>query len=78
MFISYFFAGFIPLFPYFFSSSIQSVWYSIGLSLLALYILGFVSGRLFHISSVRSGLRMLTLGGVAIGVGVVVGRLVPH
>jgi VIT1/CCC1 family predicted Fe2+/Mn2+ transporter len=78
MFISYFFAGFVPLFPYLFSSSVQTVWYSIGLSLLALYILGFVSGRLFHISPARSGLRMFALGGVAIAVGVIVGRLIPR
>jgi VIT1/CCC1 family predicted Fe2+/Mn2+ transporter len=78
MFISYFLAGFIPLFPYLFSSSTATVWYSIGLSLLALIGLGLVSGKLFNISPVRSGLRMFILGGVAIAVGVVVGRLIPH
>lgn len=77
MFISYFLAGFIPLFPYLLSYSLQTIWISIGLSLIALYILGLIAGKLFGTSATRNGLRMFTLGGIAILVGVLVGRIVP-
>lgn len=76
MFISYLLAGFIPLSPYFVTSTPGTIWISIGLSLVALYVLGSIAGRLFGTSSTRNGLRMFALGGVAIAVGMLVGRLV--
>lgn len=76
MFSSYFIAGFIPLAPYFFLSGGESFWVSIGLSLAALFMLGLTSGRLFRISIIKSGVRMLMIGGLAIAVGMVVGKLV--
>src|SRR3989339_1706123 len=42
MFVSYLLCGLVPLFPYFFISIPQALWWSIGVSLLALVVLGFV------------------------------------
>lgn len=74
MFISYFVAGFIPLLPYVFFPINLAFWYSIGLSLFALFVLGVVSAKLSKISFIKSGVRMLIVGGIAIAVGVLVGQ----
>ena len=75
MFISYFAFGFIPLAPYLIWPVAQAFWLSIGASLAALWLLGFVSGRKFRVNQWRSALKMLILGGAAIGIGVIVGQL---
>lgn len=77
MFVSYILAGFIPLFPYFFSTSNYTVVYSIGLTFVGLAVLGIMSGKLFSVSIVKSTFRILLLGGFAVAVGVGVGRLIP-
>jgi len=74
MFFSYFVSGFIPLFPYILWEVRQAFWISIILSLAALFLLGFVSAKAFHTNILRSGFRMLLVGGFAILVGVVVGN----
>lgn len=75
MFFSYFFAGFIPLFPYLLFPLALALRISILGSLVALFLLGVVGARISHIAFVKNGLRMLLLGGVAIAVGIFVGRL---
>lgn len=76
MFFSYFIAGFIPLFPYFIISFASAFWLSIILSLTALFILGFVSAKTFKVNVWRSSLRMFVVGGIAISIGALVGKLV--
>lgn len=76
MFISYFASGFIPLAPYLIFTTPLATWVSIGLSLVALGVLGLVSGILTKGVLWQSVLRMSVVGGVAIGVGVVAGMLV--
>lgn len=78
MFISYFISGFIPLGPYLFLSPAMAFWWSIGLSLLALFILGAIGARLSSTKLVNSGIRMAAVGGVAIALGVIVGKLIGH
>lgn len=73
MFISYFVAGFIPLFPYLIAEIRTAFIVSIALSLLALFLLGALSGKSFGIRVWKRGVQMLVLGGIAIGLGVVVG-----
>lgn len=73
MFFSYFISGFIPLLPYIVFPSEFAVWISIGLSLLALFFLGVIGAKVANINVLRSGLRMLLIGGAAIIVGVFVG-----
>jgi VIT1/CCC1 family predicted Fe2+/Mn2+ transporter len=75
MFLSYAAAGFIPLFPYVVLERETAFFTSIAASCLALFLLGFLGARYFGSSGYRTGLRMLLLGGVAIGVGVLVGRV---
>lgn len=75
MFISYFLSGFIPLSPYVFLTVRQAFPISILLSLFALFVLGWIGGRLANISVWRSGMKMMVIGGIAIGLGVMVGTL---
>lgn len=76
MFVSFVIAGFIPVLPYLFLSGSPGLYSSIALSLLALFILGYVNGRISKIKPWRRSLRMVLLGGCAILVGVLVGRSV--
>lgn len=76
MFASYFVLGFLPLAPYLFLPVKLAFGASIIAALLALGILGWASGREFKVVAWRSGLKMLILGGAAIGIGVLVGRWV--
>ena len=77
MFFSYFAAGFIPLAPYLIFSVSAAFALSITLSLLALFLLGMASSKIFKTDhTTRHGIRMLLIGGMAIAVGVVVGKLV--
>lgn len=78
MFLSYVIAGLIPLAPYFVSENRTMVWISVGLTLVSLFILGAVNGRMFKAKSFRDGLITLFMGGLAIVVGIVVGQLVEH
>ena len=75
MFVSYIIAGFVPLFPYIVSSGQAAFWWSIGLSLVFLGLVGFAQARISGLHPLSRALRMLLLGGFAIGIGVVVGKL---
>ncbi len=75
MFVSYALAGFIPLLPYVFFEREPAFLTSVAVSCLALFLLGFLGARYFGARGYRSGLRMLLLGGAAIGVGILVGRV---
>ncbi len=76
MFFSYFLTGFIPLAPYFIFKPYTALLISITLALLALFILGTISGIWSRSHIIRQGLTMLFIGGVAIILGVVVGIFV--
>lgn len=76
MFFSYFLLGLIPLGPYLILDVGTAFWTSIVLSTVALFGLGLVSGTEFRVHPFKSALRMAVLGGSAIAVGIVVGRLV--
>jgi VIT1/CCC1 family predicted Fe2+/Mn2+ transporter len=76
MFISYVISGLIPLLPYVWLQPARALWLSVVLSLLALFLLGVFNGRLFRIRTIRSGLEMLLMGGIAVLVGVAVGKIV--
>ncbi len=75
MFLSYFFAGFIPLAPYIFIPISYAFSASIGVSLLTLFVLGIISGKRAGISPLRPALQMLFIGGAAIALGTLVGIL---
>jgi VIT1/CCC1 family predicted Fe2+/Mn2+ transporter len=75
MFFSYFFSGFIPLFPYVFFETRIALSISIIISLITLFVLGAVSARLSHIATLRGGLRMMIVGGIALVLGVFIAIL---
>ncbi len=78
MFFSYFVSGFVPLGPYLLASPGVALKWSIGLSLAALFILGGIGAKLSTTSVWKSGVRMAAFGGIAITLGVIVGRIIGH
>ena len=78
MFFSYFVSGFIPLGPYLFASPGAALKWSIGLSLAALFVLGVIGAKLSTTSLWKSGIRMAAFGGIAIALGIIVGRIIGH
>ncbi|MEK7109289.1 MAG: VIT1/CCC1 transporter family protein [Patescibacteria group bacterium] len=76
MFFSYFFAGFVPLFPYLLWPVGTALALSVLLSMATLFCLGLVSATLSRTGLIRSGLRMAAIGGLAIVVGALAGAVV--
>ena len=74
MFVSYFVAGFIPLLPYAVLETSRALPLSIIVSLIALFLLGYVSAAMFNAPRTRSAWRMIILGGLAIAAGSLIGR----
>jgi len=74
MFASFILASFIPIGPYLFLNASSALFASIGVSIAALFLVGYVSARLSKTSVLRHGARMALLGGFAIVIGVIVGR----
>lgn len=75
MFVSYFISGFIPLAPYMFLSTGAAFFASIVFSLIALAALGMFGAVVSRTNVFKSIVRMLVVGGIAIGIGVVVGSV---
>ncbi|MBI5152877.1 MAG: VIT1/CCC1 transporter family protein [Parcubacteria group bacterium] len=63
MFFSYFISGLIPLIPYVVFDARSALLVSVILSLIALFILGIVSAKIFRTHVLHSGLRTLIVGG---------------
>lgn len=76
MFFSYFVSGLVPLFPYLIQNNLNAFWQSIIASLIALFILGFLSAKILKTKILKNSLRMLLIGGMAIALGVVVGIII--
>ncbi|MDO8516464.1 MAG: VIT1/CCC1 transporter family protein [bacterium] len=74
MFFASLLAAFIPLAPYMLFDLRVALWVSISCSIVALFITGIISGRFSGVHAVRRGLKMALVGGVAIVIGVLVGR----
>ena len=74
MFISFIIAGFIPIAPYLLFSGESGVYASIAISLFVLFIIGFINACISHVKPFRRAVRMVILGGLAIIVGVLVGK----
>jgi VIT1/CCC1 family predicted Fe2+/Mn2+ transporter len=76
MFISFILASFIPIVPYLFIGMEMALWVSILLSVLALFIVGIVSARLGRVPTLKHASLTALLGGSAIVIGIVVGKVV--
>lgn len=70
MFFSYFLAGFIPLAPYAFFEASIARYVSMVVGIIGLFALGYIPTR-----KLNSGLRMATIGGMAVMVGFIIGHL---
>lgn len=75
MFFSYFVGGSVPVFPYFFLPPTSGLVMSVFLTVIALFIVGAVKGKIVGVSALRSGLEMMVVSTVAAGVGFVIGRV---
>ena len=54
----------------------SAFWTSILLSLAALFFLGVIGAKMSHVSIIKNSLRTLVIGGIAIIIGVIVGRTI--
>ncbi len=75
MFLSYFLSGFIPLLPYLIFETPLGFIVSIVASLFALFLLSLISAKMANVSPFRVAVRMLLVGGIAIVVGITVGKV---
>jgi len=73
MFASYFVCGLIPLFPYLIIPVEKAFLGSIMASLGSLFVLGVVSAKILKINILKNSLKMIIIGGMAIGFGVTIG-----
>lgn len=76
MFVSYVIAGSLVIAPYIFVPIADAFGVAIGISLVALFFLGMLSGHVAGISRIRKGFSTVLLGSVAIVIGVGIGMLV--
>lgn len=76
MFLAYVGAGALVIAPYVVIPPSRALGWSIGLSLAALFLLGVFSARVARVSAFARGVRMVVVGGVAIGLGIFVARTV--
>jgi VIT1/CCC1 family predicted Fe2+/Mn2+ transporter len=76
MFVSYFVCGMIPLSPYILLPVAQAFPLSNIFSLVALFLLGALSARYFKRNWLIHGIKMMVIGGLAIGAGIVVATFI--
>lgn len=74
MFVSYFVSGFIPLLPYVLLPVTHAFWVSIVVSVVSLFALGLGGAKLSKTRMLPNAVKMVFIGGLAIGVGVLVGK----
>ncbi len=75
MFFGYVLGGLVPLIPIILLPVEQSRWAAIAGALVGLFVLGFFKGRLVKTSPLKSALEVVIIGGLATGVGLLVGSI---
>lgn len=75
MFVSYFVAGMIPLLPYVVTNLDSAFIFSNAFTLLSLFILGALSAKIYKRPILKIGIKLLIMGGFAVFVGILVGRV---
>lgn len=75
MFFSYIGGGLVPLLLILLAPVEYSIVAAISGALIGLFVLGYVKGRLVKASPLRSALEIVIIGGLAAGIGVLVGSL---
>ena len=74
MFISYFAAGFIPITPILLLDLSIAPIVSIILAFTALFITGYIKGKIVDHHPLRSAIEMFVVGGIATALGLIVGH----
>jgi VIT1/CCC1 family predicted Fe2+/Mn2+ transporter len=75
--VSYIVGGLIPLSPYILlNNSVNALALSVAVTLVALFVFGYVKGTFTGLNPVRGGLQTLLVGGLAAGVAFAVARLI--
>lgn len=66
--LSYMVGGMIPLSPYLAVNTVaEGLWVSVAVTLIALFVFGYVKGRLTGIHPLRGGVQTVLIGGLAAG-----------
>lgn len=73
MFVSYFVAGMVPILPFLILPVDMARFVSVGGALVALFIAGYFKGKVVKETAFRSAAEMLTIGGIATAIGLLVG-----
>ena len=74
---SYIAGGLIPLFPYMVWRQVRSaLWISSAITLLALFVFGFIKGHFTGVSPMRAGMQTALIGGVAAAVAFGIARMI--
>jgi VIT1/CCC1 family predicted Fe2+/Mn2+ transporter len=77
--LSYILGGLIPLSPYILINSISpALWFSVAVTLVALFVFGFIKGRFTGIRPSRGGAQTVLIGGLAAGAAFAIARLISH
>jgi len=75
--MSYIVGGMIPLAPYMLLSNVRmGLWWSIGVTLLALAVFGWVKGRFTGINPFKGGMQTVVTGGLAAGAAFLIAKLI--
>src|SRR6202790_5767520 len=75
--VSYIVGGLIPLAPYILLSDVQTgLYYSVGVTLLALAVFGWVKGTFTGISPFKGGMQTVVTGGLAAGAAFLIAKLI--
>ncbi len=74
---SYIFGGLIPLAPYMaLHSVLTGLWFSVGITLLALLVFGYIKARFTGINPLHGGLQTVFTGGLAAAAAFFIARLI--
>lgn len=76
IFLAFLGTSLIPILPYMFLPLVSAFIYSIILSIIALFVVGIISAKVSHVSLLGRALKMSLLGGGAIILGVLIGKVV--
>ena len=76
MYFAYAAGGSVPLLPVVVVGDLWAFWMGTALAFIGLFALGWVKGRIVRVAPVRSGLEILTIGGLATVVGLIIGLVV--
>jgi VIT1/CCC1 family predicted Fe2+/Mn2+ transporter len=69
----------IPMFPYMIMKSTdEALWISVGLTLIALFVFGYIKGSFTGLSPLRSAFQTVLVGGLAAGAAFGIATLLTH